>query len=88
MAMGPIFPTGLAWVSLDQPAARYAIPTMLVAGNIGGLLLPPVVGVLVGAVGAAAAPLPLAASAGVCALAVGALLLHGRRAGVSPGRTG
>jgi fucose permease len=88
MAMGPIFPTGLAWVSLDQPAARYAIPTMLVAGNIGGLLLPPAVGVLVGAVGAAAAPLPLAASAGVCALAVGALLLHGRRAGVSPGRTG
>jgi fucose permease len=79
MAMGPIFPTGLAWVALDQPAARFAIPLMLVAGNIGGLLLPPLVGVLVGAVGAAAAPLPLAASAGVCALAVGALLLHARR---------
>jgi fucose permease len=79
MAMGPIFPTGLAWVALDQPAARFAIPTLLVAGNIGGLLLPPVVGVLVGAVGAQAAPLPLAATAGICAAAVGILLLHARR---------
>jgi fucose permease len=79
MAMGPIFPTGLAWVALDQPAARFAIPTLLVAGNIGGLLLPPVVGVLVGAVGAQAAPLPLAATAGICAAAVGTLLLHARR---------
>lgn len=78
MAMGPIFPTGLAWVSVDQPSARYALPTMLIAGNVGGLALPPLVGVLVGAVGAAAAPLPLALSAGVCAAAVGALLLHAR----------
>jgi FHS family glucose/mannose:H+ symporter-like MFS transporter len=77
VAMGPIFPTGLAWVALDQAAARHALPIMLVAGNIGGLLLPPLVGVLVGAVGAEAAPLPLAASAAVGALAVGALLVHG-----------
>jgi FHS family glucose/mannose:H+ symporter-like MFS transporter len=77
VAMGPIFPTGLAWVALDQSASRHAMPIMLVAGNIGGLLLPPLVGILVGAAGAAAAPLPLAASAGVCALAVGALLVHG-----------
>jgi fucose permease len=76
-AMGPIFPTGLAWVSRDQPAARHAIPLVLVAGNAGGLLLPPLVGVLVGAVGAASAPLPLAAAAAVCACAVGALLVHG-----------
>jgi fucose permease len=77
-AMGPIFPTGLAWVSLDQPSARFAVPTMLVAGNLGGLLLPPLVGVLVGAVGAASAPLPLAAAAAVCAAAIAALLVHGR----------
>jgi fucose permease len=85
MAMGPIFPTGLAWVARDQPLARHAIPTMLIAGNIGGLLLPPLVGVLVGAVGAAAAPLPLAASAALCAAAVAALLVHGHRsAGAAP----
>jgi fucose permease len=78
MAMGPIFPTGLAWVSVDQPSARHALPTMLIAGNLGGLLLPPLVGVLVGAVGAAAAPLPLAGAAAVCAAAIGGLLLHAR----------
>jgi fucose permease len=79
MAMGPIFPTGLAWVSIDQPAARHALPVMLLAGNLGGLLLPPAVGLLVGAVGASSAPLPLAAAAAVCAFAVTALLLHARR---------
>jgi fucose permease len=77
-AMGPVFPTGLAWVSLDQPAARHALPTVFLAGNVGGLLLPPLVGVLVGAVGAAAAPLPLAGSAAACAMAIAVLLVHGR----------
>jgi FHS family glucose/mannose:H+ symporter-like MFS transporter len=79
LAMGPVFPTGLAWVAVDQPAARYALPTMLIAGNLGGLLFPPLVGLLVGAVGAAAAPLPIAGSAAVCAAAVAVLLVHGRR---------
>jgi fucose permease len=78
LAMGPIFPTGLAWVAQDQPGARHALPIMLIAGSAGGLLLPPLVGVLVGAVGASAAPLPLAASAAVCALAIAALLVHAR----------
>jgi len=73
VAIGPVFPTGLAWVSADQPRARHPIATVLVAGNLGGMLLPPVVGAVISSVGAQAAPLPIAVT---CALgAVVAVLL-------------
>jgi len=73
VAIGPVFPTGLAWVSADQPHARHPIATVLVAGNLGGMLLPPVVGAVITSVGAEAAPLPIAVT---CALgAVVAILL-------------
>ncbi|MDQ4038235.1 MAG: MFS transporter [Actinomycetota bacterium] len=77
MAIGPVFPTGLAWVSADQPQARHPIATVLVAGNLGGILLPPVVGAVISTVGAQAAPMPIAVT---CAAgAVVALLLVRRR---------
>lgn len=81
-AMGPVFPTVLAWVS-SQRLGRNALPVVLTAANIGGLILPPVIGTVIAAVGAAAAPLPMAASVGLCAVLV-ALLLFVRPRPASP----
>lgn len=77
-AIGPVFPTGLAWVSADQPHARHPIATVLVAGNLGGMVLPPVVGAVISTVGARAAPLPIAVTAALGAV-VAVLLLRGSR---------
>ena len=76
IAIGPVFPTGLAWVSLDQQHARHPIATVLVAGNAGGMVLPPVVGAVIGTVGAQAAPLPIAVTCGLGAV-VAVLLARG-----------
>lgn len=73
-ALGPIFPTGLAWVASDRAAAHHAIAAVLVVGNAGAMVLPPVVGAVVAAVGDDAAPLPIAVACALCAaLAVGLL---------------
>ncbi len=77
-AIGPVFPTGLAWVSADQPHARHPIATVLIAGNLGGMLLPPVVGAVIVTLGAQAAPLPIAATAALGAV-VAVLLVRGPR---------
>jgi fucose permease len=77
-AMGPVFPTALAWVS-EQGLGRQALPIALTAANVGGLILPPVIGAVIGAVGAAAAPIPMAVSVGLSALLVAGLLITARR---------
>jgi sugar phosphate permease len=74
-----VFPTVLAWVS-EQGLGRNALPVVLTAANIGGLILPPVIGTVIAAVGAAAAPLPMAVSVGLCAVLVALLLFVPRRA--------
>jgi len=79
-AIGPVFPTGLAWVSADQPHARHPIATVLIAGNLGGMLLPPLVGAVISTVGAQAAPLPIAVTA---ALGTVVAVLLFRRTGPS-----
>ncbi len=78
LAIGPVFPTGLAWVSADQPYAQHPIATVLIAGNLGGIALPPVVGAVIGTLGAQAAPLPIAVTAGLGAV-VAVLLVRGAR---------
>ena len=83
VAIGPVFPTGLAWVSADQSQARHPIATVLVAGNLGGMLLPPVVGAVIVSVGAQAAPLPIAVTCALGAV-VAFLLFHRAR----PARNG
>jgi MFS family permease len=72
-AMGPVFPTALAWIG-EQGLGRDALPIALTAANIGGLILPPVIGSVIASVGATAAPLPMAASVGISALLVAYLL--------------
>lgn len=59
-AIGPVFPTGLAWVSQDQSSRPHAMGTVLIAGNVGGIALPPLVGAAIAAGGASVAPLPIA----------------------------
>lgn len=77
IAIGPVFPTGLAWVSGDQSHARHPIATVLIAGNLGGMVLPPMVGAVINQVGARAAPLPIAVTcAGGAVVAI--LLARGR----------
>jgi len=76
VAIGPVFPTGLAWVSADQPHARHPIATVLVAGNLGGMVLPPVVGAVISSVGAQGAPLPIAVTCAIGAV-VAILLFRG-----------
>ncbi|WP_163509954.1 MFS transporter [Fodinicola acaciae] len=68
-AMGPVFPTVLAWVS-EQAFGRNALPVVLTAANVGGLILPPLIGTVIAAVGAAAAPLPMAVSVGLSAVLI------------------
>ncbi len=76
LAIGPVFPTGLAWVSADQAHARHPIATVLIAGNLGGIALPPAVGAVIVTLGAQAAPLPIAATAALGAV-VAVLLVRG-----------
>ena len=83
-AIGPVFPTGLAWVSADQPHARHPIATVLIAGNLGGMLLPPVVGAVISTVGAQAAPFPIAVTA---ALGAAVALVLFRRASPTGNRS-
>ena len=81
IAIGPVFPTGLAWVSADQPGAKHAMATVLVAANLGGIALPPVVGAVIGTVGAQAAPLPIAVTCALGAVVAVLLVRDARRAG-------
>jgi fucose permease len=79
-AMGPVFPTALAWLG-EQGLGSDAMPIVLTAANVGGLVLPPIIGTLIGAVGATAAPLPMAVSVGLSAVLIGYLVRtsQGRR---------
>ncbi len=79
LTIGPVFPTGLAWVSLDQPHARHPIATVLVVGNLGGFLLPPLVGAVIAAVGAQAAPLPISITCALGAVVAVSLIRGSRR---------
>ncbi|MGD9695082.1 MAG: sugar MFS transporter [Thermoleophilia bacterium] len=80
-ALGPIFPTGLAWVASDQARARHAMAAVLVTGNAGGMVLPPLVGAVVAAVGDDRAPLPIAVACALCAGLAVILLTSARGAG-------
>jgi fucose permease len=79
LTIGPVFPTGLAWVSHDQAHSRHPIATVLVVGNLGGFLLPPVVGAVIAVLGAQAAPLPIAIACALGAVVAVALVRGARQ---------
>ncbi|MFC6017015.1 MFS transporter [Plantactinospora solaniradicis] len=51
VAVGPLFPTGLAWLAQHRPALT---PTVVALSMVGGIALPPAIGLAVGVFGPAA----------------------------------
>ena len=49
LALGPVFPTALAWLAQAAPGARGSTATVFAAANLGGVVLPVVIGRLVDA---------------------------------------
>jgi MFS transporter, FHS family, glucose/mannose:H+ symporter len=49
LALGPVFPTVLAWLAAAAPGARGSTAMVFAASNVGGVVLPPVIGWLVAA---------------------------------------
>jgi MFS transporter, FHS family, glucose/mannose:H+ symporter len=47
LALGPVFPTALAWLAQAAPGARGSTATVFAAANLGGVVLPVVIGRLV-----------------------------------------
>ena len=47
LALGPVFPTALAWLALAGPGARGATALVFAAANLGGVVVPAVIGQLV-----------------------------------------
>jgi MFS transporter, FHS family, glucose/mannose:H+ symporter len=47
LALGPVFPTALAWLAQAAPGARGATAMVFAAANVGGVVLPVVIGRLV-----------------------------------------
>jgi MFS transporter, FHS family, glucose/mannose:H+ symporter len=47
LALGPVFPTALAWLAQAAPGARGATAMVFAAANLGGVVLPVVIGRLV-----------------------------------------
>jgi MFS transporter, FHS family, glucose/mannose:H+ symporter len=49
LALGPVFPTVLAWLAAAAPGARGSTATVFAAANLGGVVLPAVIGWLAAA---------------------------------------
>jgi FHS family glucose/mannose:H+ symporter-like MFS transporter len=47
LALGPVFPTALAWLAMAAPGARGATAMVFAAANLGGVVVPAVIGRLV-----------------------------------------
>ena len=83
LALAPVFPTGLAWLTAALPSARGATAMVVAGAQLGGVLLPPVIGALVAVASAEVIPTSLVLVAAACSLTVFVLL---QRHGI-PGRT-
>jgi MFS transporter, FHS family, glucose/mannose:H+ symporter len=81
LALGPVFPTALAWLAQAAPGARGPTAMVFAAANLGGVVLPVVIGRLVDAGSPAVIPTAVLVVTLAC---LGAALLLRRVAG--PGR--
>jgi FHS family glucose/mannose:H+ symporter-like MFS transporter len=92
LALGPVFPTTLAWLAQAAPGARGSTAMVFAAANLGGVVLPVVIGRLVDAGSPAVIPTAVLVAALAClaaALALGrrqALLSASGGRRPSPGR--
>jgi len=78
LALGPVFPTVLAWLAVVAPGSRTSTAMVFAAGQLGGIVLPVVIGRLVDAGSPAVIP---SAVLGVALCCLGAVLLLRRPAG-------
>jgi hypothetical protein len=62
LALAPVFPTGVAWLSSALPGVRGATATVLGSALLGGVTVPPLIGQIVGVAGPGVVPWLLAAS--------------------------
>jgi FHS family glucose/mannose:H+ symporter-like MFS transporter len=77
LALGPVFPTALAWLAAVAPGARGPTAMVFAAANFGGVLLPAVIGRLVDASSPAVIPTAVLVAALAC---LGATLVLRRSA--------
>ena len=82
LALGPVFPTALAWLAQAAPGARGSTALVFAAANLGGVVLPVVIGRLVDASSPAAIPTTVLAVTLACLLA--AVALRGWAGAASP----
>jgi MFS transporter, FHS family, glucose/mannose:H+ symporter len=78
LALGPVFPTVLAWLAVVAPGSRTSTAMVFSAGQLGGIFLPVLIGRLVDAGSPAVIP---SAVLGVALCCLGAILLLRRPAG-------
>src|SRR5829696_2972431 len=78
LVLGPVFPTVLAWLAVVAPGSRTSTAMVFAAGQLGGIVLPVVMGRLVDAGSPAVIP---SAVLGVVLCCLGAVLLLRRPAG-------
>ena len=69
LGIAPLFPTGLAWLGELVPSSRQAVAAVIALSMIGGVVLPPGLGALIGVVGIDSASLCMAMLALVCVAA-------------------
>jgi len=80
LALGPVFPTALAWLAAAAPGARGPTAMVFAAAQLGGVLVPALIGRLVDASSPAAIPTTLLAVVIACLVATLSLVgLAGRR---------
>jgi MFS transporter, FHS family, glucose/mannose:H+ symporter len=73
LALGPVFPTALAWLAQAAPGARGSTALVFGAANLGGVVLPVVIGQLVDASSPAVIPTTVLVAALACLVATVAL---------------
>jgi FHS family glucose/mannose:H+ symporter-like MFS transporter len=78
LALGPVFPTVLAWLAAAAPGSRTSTAMVFAVGQLGGIVFPPVIGRLVDAGSPAVIP---SAMLGVALCCLVAVLLLRRPAG-------
>ena len=80
LALGPIFPGGLSWLRRRYPARAGEVASIIIAaGGIGGMLIPPALGVVVERWGAGAVPVALTAVLTLAILLTALIGVSGRR---------
>jgi MFS transporter, FHS family, glucose/mannose:H+ symporter len=79
LALGPVFPTALAWLAQAAPGARGSTAMVFAAANLGGVVVPVVIGRLVDAGSPAVIPTTVLVAALACLVATVALVRIGHR---------